>query len=473
MQHYQNYIAGTWRDSERSLTVMNPSTDEPCASIALASHADADDAMQAARACVNSGALTKVRPAERTAWLLALAQAIRAVTAQGTALLALENGKTQADARGEWEEAARYCEYYARMADKLEGRSIPLGEDYVDFTQYVPHGVSLHIIPWNFPVGLAARSLAPALAAGNAVVIKSPEVSPVALTVLLKACEQAGLPQGAVQLLCAEGADVGAYLVSHPETDHIVFTGSVPTGQHIMQSAAQYATPTVMELGGKSAGIVCADAQLDKVLESVRNGIFFNAGQVCSALARLLVHRSRYEEVKQAVVDLAEGLSVGPAADNPDITPLISRQQQERVLAMLQNARDEGANILCGGTAPDLPGYFINPTIIAATPDLTIAREEVFGPALVIMPYDDEAEAVHMANDSPYGLVAGVFGESLNQTLRLSGQLRAGQVFVNEWFAGGVETPFGGFGLSGFGREKGQEAIYGYVRTRNIAIRLS
>ncbi|EPM4280945.1 aldehyde dehydrogenase family protein [Vibrio alginolyticus] len=472
MMHYLNYIDGEWCDSEQALTVMNPGTAEAYATIAEATITDADRAMAAARRVVNQGLLSDVRPAVRTEWMLKAAAAIREMVDEGGLVACRENGKSLQDAKDEFLESARYFEYYAGMADKLEGTSIPLGKDYVDFTQYVPFGVSVQIVPWNFPVSICARSLAPALAAGNAVVIKSPEISPLAMTLLIQAIEKAGFPKGTINLLCGKGSVVGSHLVQHQEVDQIVFTGSVPTGQHILQDSAQRATPSVMELGGKSAAIALKDANLETLLKSVQVGIFFNAGQVCSAMSRLLIQKERYEEVKAAVVEMAKSLTIGQGESQPDITPLVSADQQARVLEMIEQAKADGANILTGGYAPDLSGYFVAPTVIEATPDMRIAQEEVFGPVLVITPFETEQEAVEIANGTDFGLVAGVFGESLNQTLRVAQQLRGGQVFINEWFAGGIETPFGGVGLSGFGREKGQEAIYSYVQTRNIAIRL-
>lgn len=472
MQHYLNFIDAKWKDSDNHLTVMNPATGEAYATIAQASIEDADLAMASARHCINQGLLSDVRPAQRVTWMLKAAEEIRKISEEAALLLCLENGKSLDIARDEFIESARYFEYYAGITDKIEGTSIPLGKDYIDFTQYVPMGVSVQIVPWNFPVSICARSLAPALAAGNAVVVKSPEISPLAMTLLFKAIEKAGFPKGAVNLLCGKGSDVGSHLVKHPQTNQIVFTGSVLTGQRILRDAAERATPSVMELGGKSAAIALEDVDLDNLLNSVKIGIFYNAGQVCSAMSRLLVHRSRYDEVKSAVVDLAQNLSIGNGEDNPDLTPLVSKNQQQQVLKIVEAARQEGAVILTGGDTPDLNGYFVTPTIIEASQNMTIAQQEVFGPVLVIMPFDDEDNAVAMANGTDFGLVAGVFGESLNQTLRVANRLVAGQVFINEWFAGGIETPFGGVGLSGFGREKGQEAIYSYVQTRNIGIRL-
>lgn len=472
MQHYLNYIDGQWRDSSRQLTVMNPSTGEPYATIAQAGIEDANLAMTSARRCVNQGLLTDLRPAQRLTWMLKAAEEIRKITEEAALVLCLENGKNLNTARDEFIEAARYFEYYAGIADKIEGISVPLGKDYINFTQYQPMGVSVQIVPWNFPVSICARSLAPALAAGNAVVVKSPEISPIAMTLLFKAIEKAGFPQGAVHLLCGKGSEIGTHLVKHSETNQIVFTGSVPTGQRILKDAAERATPSVMELGGKSAAIALADVDLDTLLSSVKSGIFYNAGQVCSAMSRLLVHHSRYEEVKKAVVDLAQGLSIGTGEDNPDLTSVVSKNQQQQILQMIESARKEGAAILTGGNAPDLNGYFVSPTIIEASHEMSITQQEVFGPVLVIMPFNDEEQAIEMANGTDFGLVAGVFGEGLSQTLRVANKLIAGQIFINEWFAGGVETPFGGVGLSGFGREKGQEAIYSYVQTRNIGIRL-
>jgi aldehyde dehydrogenase (NAD+) len=473
--HWLNFIDGTWTDSEQHLTVNNPGTTEPVATIAQASVADAERALQAARRCADSGELTRARPAQRVTWLLEIAAQIRAVTEEGAWVLCQENGKSLRDARDEFIEAARYFEYYAGMADKIEGTSIPLGNGYMDFTVYDPMGVSLQIVPWNFPVSICARSLAPALAAGNAVVIKSPEISPLGLCVLLQAIERAGLPQGAVNLICGRGREVGAYMAGHRAVNQIVFTGSVGTGQSILRAAAEHAIPSVMELGGKSAAVVFPDADREQLLASVRNGIFFNAGQVCSAMSRLLVHRSLYEEVVADVVAMAENLAVGLGQDNPDLTPVISAGQLQGIEAMCRRAEEEGAVVATGGEAlSGMRGHFMAPTVFRdVTPQMQIAQAEVFGPVLAVIAFDTEEEAIAIANGTEFGLVAGVFTQDLNRALRCARRLRAGQVFINEWYAGGIETPFGGVGLSGFGREKGQEALYSYVRTKNLAVRIA
>ncbi|NUT78483.1 aldehyde dehydrogenase family protein [Pseudomonas sp. C1C7] len=473
--HWLNYIDGQWVDSIQRLTVNNPGTAEPLATIAQATVADAERALQAARRCADSGELTRARPAQRVTWMLRIAEEIRAVADEGAWVLCQENGKRLSDAKDEFIEAARYFEYYAGMADKIEGTSIPLGNGYMDFTLYDPMGVSAQIVPWNFPVSICARSLAPALAAGNAVVIKSPELSPLGMCVLIRAIAKAGLPHGAVNLICGRGREVGSHLVGHRSVDQIVFTGSVPTGQSILRDAAQHAIPSVMELGGKSAAIAFADANLEQLLSSVQWGIFFNAGQVCSAMSRLLVQRDIYEEVVAAVVTMAEGLSVGLGQDNADLTPVVSAGQLTGIEALCRRAIDDGAVAVTGGEAfADRAGHFMRPTVFRdVTPDMCIAQEEVFGPVLAIMPFDTEEEAIAIANGTDFGLVAGVFTQDISRAMRCTRRLKSGQVFVNEWYAGGIETPFGGVGLSGFGREKGQEALYSYVRTKNVAIRVA
>jgi aldehyde dehydrogenase (NAD+) len=473
--HWLNYIDGEWCDSARSLTVDNPATGEPLATIAEAGSDDAERALAAARRCADRAELTRVRPAQRVTWLLRIAEEIRAVADEGAWVLCHENGKSLRDAKDEFTEAARYFEYYAGLADKIEGTSIPLGDGYMDFTVYDPMGVSAQIVPWNFPVSICARSLAPALAAGNAVVVKSPELSPLGMCVLFEAIAKAGLPKGAVNLLCGPGRQIGAQLVDHRHVDQIVFTGSVPTGQSILRAAASRAIPSVMELGGKSAAVVFADADRRQLLDSVKSGIFFNAGQVCSAMSRLLVQREVYDEVVDAVVALAEGLRAGPGCDDPDLTPVISAGQLGQIEALCRRAVEEGARLATGGAAfGERAGFFMRPTVFRdVAPAMRIAQEEVFGPVLAVIPFDTEEEALAIANGTEFGLVAGVFTQDISRAMRCARRLKAGQVFVNEWYAGGIETPFGGVGLSGFGREKGQEALYSYVRTKNVGIRVA
>ena len=470
---YRNFLAGVWVAGEQVLDVEDPATGDIVAEAPVAGERTLALAVDAARASVERGDLSAMTPRHRAELMRRIAGEIRKVAVEGAPLLTRESGKRLSDARGEFDEAADYFDYYGGMADKIEGKQIPLGPDYVDYTILEPVGVSAQIVPWNFPVSLAARSLAPALATGNAVIVKSPELDPLSLTVLGRALEAAGVPEGAVSILNGIGANLGAKLVASSAIDQIIFTGSVPTGQAILRAAAENVTPSLMELGGKSAAVAFDDADLDALMDSVRSGIFFNAGQVCSAMSRLLVQRKLYDRAVDACAALADGLVVGHGLDNADHTPVISARQLTMIMDAVEGAGRAGVRAAAGGGRLDRPGYFMAPTVFRdVAPDAVIAREEVFGPVLCMTPFDSEEEAIRIANGTEYGLVAGVFTQDLSRAHRVASRLRAGQVFVNEWFAGGISTPFGGVGKSGFGREKGVEALLNYVRTKNIAIKL-
>ncbi|ANU06449.1 aldehyde dehydrogenase family protein [Paraurantiacibacter namhicola] len=471
----RNFVAGEWRggDGGESIAVEDPASEERVLDAAIAGSESLDVAIGAAKDCVARGAISDMLPAERAALLRRIAAEIRTLAQKGSPLLARESGKRLEDAQGEFAEAAAYFEYYSGLADKIEGRSIPLGPGLADFTVLEPYGISAQIIPWNYPVSLAARSLAPALAAGNCAILKAPELDPAALLMLGHAIDRAGVPKGAVSILNGIGADLGARLVRSPDVDQIVFTGSVATGQAILHAAADIVTPALVELGGKSAAIAYADADADALVESVKWGIFNNAGQVCSAMSRLLVHRSRHAEIMERLVAMAGSLSVGDGLSNHDHTPQISAAQLDRVEAMVARARSDGQEVATGGARIDRPGHFMAPTILDnVDPASPIAQEEVFGPVLCVTPFDSEDEAIALANGTEFGLVAGLFTRDIGVALRTANRLRAGQVFVNKWFAGGIQTPFGGVGKSGFGREKGAEALLNYVRTKNIAVAL-
>ena len=476
--YYQNYVDGQFVDgSADRIVVDNPGTGAPLAEQASANAEDIDAAVAAARRCHESGVLSAMRPVERGRMVRAIGDYLLENIDDVAQLLTLEAGKPLWESVVEIEGAARYFEYYGNQAETLEGRSIPLGKDYYDFTTYEPRGVSAQIIPWNYPLEMTARGMAAALATGNTVVIKSPELDPLTHLHIARAAEAAGFPPGAVNILCGVGSEAGAALSAHPDIDQVVFTGSVPTGVAIATAAAQNVVPCVLELGGKSAAIVCADADLDNLIDSVRWGIYFNAGQVCSAMSRLIVHESIAGEVRQRIVALAESLSVGPGIDRPEfganMGAMISKGQRDRAVGMVARAREAGADIATGGLAPDEAGFFLAPTVIAGvTRDMEIARSEVFGPVLSMLTYQDEPEAIAIANDSDYGLVGGVFTRDIDGAMRVAQRIRTGQVFVNEWYAGGVETPFGGYKKSGYGREKGREALMNYVQTKNIGIRI-
>ena len=325
---------------------------------------------------------------------------------------------------------------------------------------------------------MTARSVSAALTTGNTCVIKTPELDPITNRYIALAAEHAGLPQGIVNIICGWGHEAGDALTSHPDVNQIVFTGSVETGIQVASNAAKNVVPCVLELGGKSGAIVLPDADQKNLIDSVRWGIFFGAGQVCSAMSRLIVHESIHDDVLAQVEELAKKIKTGPGQDYPtfgdNMGAMISEHQRDRAEGLCQNAVNEGAKIQTGGHKLNNQGFFLEPTIISdVTPQMEIAQTEVFGPVLSVMRYSTEEEALSIINSTEYGLVGGVFTKDLNKAHRLSQKIRAGQIFINEWFAGGVETPFGGFGKSGYGREKGREALWNYVQTKNIASKLS
>ncbi|KIC30614.1 aldehyde dehydrogenase family protein [Leisingera sp. ANG-M6] len=476
--YWQNYIDGAWADGGAGrISVTDPATGERIAEHALADVGDVDRAVQAARQVHLSGALTAMRPIERGRMVQAMGRYLLDHKDEIARILTLEQGKPLWESHVEVEGAALYFEYYGNQASTVEGRSIPLGAGYMDWTEYEPFGVSAQIIPWNYPVEMTARSLSAALATGNACVIKSPEMTPLTNAYLAQAAEAAGFPPGAVNVVCGLGRDAGAALAGHPDVNQIVFTGSVPTGIAIASAAARNVVPCVLELGGKSAAIVHEDADLDAFENDIRWGIYFNAGQVCSAMSRVIVHESRHDELVERAAAVAKSLSVGPGIDRPgfgaNMGAMVSDGQRDRAVSMIARAEAQGAQVAAGGRKPNRPGAFLEPTVLSGvTRDMEIASQEVFGPVLSVLSFRDEAQAIEIANSTDYGLVAGVFTADLARATRAARQLRAGQVFVNEWYAGGVETPFGGYGKSGYGREKGREALWNYVQTKNIAIRL-
>ncbi len=476
--YWQNYIDGAWVDGGSGrIDVIDPGTGEKLCEHALADAADVDRAVSAARRVHLSGALSDLRPVERGRMVQAMGRYLLEHKDAIARVLTREQGKPLWEAHIEIEGAARYFEYYGNQAETVEGRSIPLGSGYFDFTTYEPFGVSAQIIPWNYPLEMTARGLSAALATGNTCVVKTPELTPCSNAWFADAAEAVGLPTGAVNILCGLGHEAGAALCSHAHTNQIVFTGSVNTGIAIATAAAQNVVPCVLELGGKSAAIVHEDADLEAFENDIRWGIFFNAGQVCSAMSRVLVHKSRHDELVERAASIAKSLSVGPGIDRTDyganMGAMVSEGQRDRAAGMISDAVAQGAIVAAGGRKMNQPGAFLEPTVLSGiSPDMTIAQEEVFGPVLSVLPFGSDAEAIEIANSTEYGLVGGVFTKDVDRAMQAARQIRAGQVFVNEWFAGGVETPFGGYGKSGYGREKGREALWNYVQTKNVAIKL-
>ncbi|MBT8459159.1 MAG: aldehyde dehydrogenase family protein [Boseongicola sp.] len=475
---WQNYIDGAWSDGGGGrIDVVNPGTGDDLAAHALADAGDVDRAVRAAERVHASRVLTDMRPIERGRMVQEMGRWLLAHLDEISRVLTLEQGKPLWEAVTEVKGAALYFEYYGNQASTVEGKSIPLGAGYFDFTVNEPYGVSAQVIPWNYPLEMTARGISAALATGNACVVKSPELTPLTNAYFAKAAEAAGFPAGTVNILCGLGQVAGAALVSHRSVRQIVFTGSVQTGIAIASAAAKNVVPCVLELGGKSAAIVHEDADLEAFESDIRWGIYFNAGQVCSAMSRVIVHESRREELLERATEIAQSLSVGPGierdVEGPTMGSMVSDGQRDRAAGMVQVAESQGARVVTGGRKLNRPGAFLEPTVLdGVTSDMTIAQEEVFGPVLSVMSFSDDEEAIEIANSTDYGLVGGVFTKDLDRATRVAQRMRAGQIFINEWFAGGIETPFGGFGKSGYGREKGREALWNYVQTKNVAMKL-
>ena len=473
-------IDGDWVGSaaREVITSIDPANREPVAEVPRGKAADIDRAVEAARRAFEASEWSEMVPAERGRILLRLAGRIREKQEEVARLETLDSGKPISQSRVDVEVAARYCEYFAGVADKILGETIPVRPDILDYTLREPFGVTAHIVPWNYPIQIAARGVAPALAAGNTAVLKPAEDTPVTAIKLAEMAQEAGLPDGVLNVVTGYGKEAGAALVSHPGIDHVTFTGSVPTGIGVMKAAAENVKPVTLELGGKSPNIVFGDADLDEALTWVVRSIVQNAGQTCSAGSRLVVERSIHDEFVSRVVEKMESLTIGPGMEDPDLGPIVSEKQLRRILGYIEVARTDGGTILTGGGRPrvdDLPdGFFFEPTVLDdLTPEHRLAREEIFGPVLTVLAFETVDEAVKIANSTVYGLIAGIWTNDINKAHWVASRVRAGQIFVNNYGAGGgIEMPFGGYGKSGFGREKGLESLKGYTQLKNVAVKL-
>lgn len=453
---------------------------DPCAGQAVADVA-AGDATDVARAVDAAAAAAPAwrarRPIERGRILLAIAAKIREKAAELSALERMETGKPSWQAPFEIEIAAQYFEFYGGLANIFHGETIGLGSGYHSYTSREPYGVVGVITPWNAPLNQAARGIAPALAAGNTVVAKPSEFTSGTTVALARmACEECGLPPGVFNVVLGAGEACGAAVVSHPLVRKVAFTGSVRAGREIGKIAAERIIPLTLELGGKSPNIIFDDADLAAAVPGAVRAFTGNAGQVCLAGSRLLVQASIHDKVVAALAEAVAAIKVGPQADAL-VGPITTGAQYERVRAYFDIAQQDGAKTVIGGELTKDPawgdGWFVPPTIYAGVNNqMRIAREEIFGPVLVVIPFEDEAEAIRIANDTDYGLAAGIWTQNLSRAHRVAAAIEAGQIYVNEYQAGGVETPLGGFKTSGYGREKGIEALHHYTQLKCVTIKL-
>ncbi len=458
--------------------VHDPSTGEVLVAMEAAGAELVAEAVESAGAAY-AGAWGAAAPSERGRVLLRIAAAIRGRTGELAALEATDAGIPLSLARSDAEVAARYFEFYAGVADKLGGETIPLGSGFLDYTLRQPWGVCAVVVPFNFPLQQVSRSVSAALAAGNAVVVKASERSPLVATELARLCVEAGLPPGTFNVVHGLAA-TGEALVAHEHVSHVTLTGSRPVGSAVMALCARRVVPLTLELGGKSAQIVLHESQLEPAAAAIAGVMFRTSGQACSAGSRVLVREDLHERLSARLVEHARALRVGVATDEAvSVGPLISPEQRDRVLASVEEAVGAGARLRAGGApaAGTVParGNFVAPAVLdGVDPDAAISRHELFGPVLGITPVTDAQHALELANDSEFGLAAGVWTSDIGEALALARDLQVGQVFVNNYGSGGgVELPFGGWKGSGFGREKGVEALASYSQLKNVCVKLA
>ncbi len=454
---------------------LDPSNGRPFALVARCGSAEITQAVEAARHTYER-TWRRTSAAERGAVCRAVARAVRAERGPLAELESLDTGKPISQALVDVDVAARYFDFYGGTVEALSGETVLAQPDLLAFTVREPYGVCGHIIPWNYPLQVAARTIAPALATGNCCVLKPAEEASLSSLRLGELALEAGLPAGALNVVPGLGEEAGAALTGHPDVDHLAFTGSREVGELVMAAAARSIVPVTLELGGKSPHIVFPDFDIERALPLITGSITEHAGQNCSAGSRLIIHASVHDKVLSRLADAFRSLRIGPGATDPDMGPLISAKQRARVLAYMEQGKEDCRLITGGGTPQGSrygQGFYVEPTILAeVTAKHTVFNEEIFGPVLCVSSFETLDEAVHLAESTSYGLSAGVWTRDLATAHHIAGELRVGQVFVNNYSAaGGVELPFGGYKRSGIGVEKGFEALREYSRCKTIAIR--
>lgn len=482
LQRFENTIGGrqTGAAGGEWVETFDPFTGRPWAKIPRCGVADVEAAVQAAQAAFTSGPWAQMKPTARGKLLRRFA-AIMAENADRLAEIETrDNGKLIAEMSAQCKYAPEWFEYFGGLADKIEGAVIPIDkQDMFNFTRHEPLGVVACIVPWNSPILLLTWKLAPALAAGNTIVIKPSEFASAAILELVKLFEQAGFPPGVVNTVTGYGGEVGEPLCAHPLVRKIAFTGGDVAGRKVYEAAARDFKGVTLELGGKSPNIVFADANLDNAVKGAISGIFAATGQTCIAGSRLLVQKSIEKEFTSRLVEFAAKARMGdPKRFETQVGPVTTQQQHRRVVDYIDIAKQEGAKVLLGGGLPEDPafgdGWFVQPTIFGSVNNrMRIAQEEVFGPVLSVIPFEDEDEAIAIGNDIDFGLAAGVWTSSIPKAFKMSEKLQAGIVWVNTYRAVSFMSPFGGYKASGIGRESGQHAIFEFLQTKSVWISLS
>ncbi|PCF93936.1 aldehyde dehydrogenase family protein [Vreelandella nigrificans] len=474
----QALIGGQWVNTATTIQVEAPATGELLARIARCQADDVEAAVQAARQAFagQSGEWASWSARQRSEWLLRFADVIEVHHEQLAELECADTGKPMTQAKGDIAACARYFRFYGGAADKLHGETIPFETDFAVMTLREPYGVCAQIIPWNYPAQIFGRCVAAALAAGNTVVLKPAEDACLSVLRLAELAVSHSLPAGALNVVPGFGYEAGAALASHPFIDHLSFTGSPETGTQVAQAAAQHHVPVTLELGGKSPQLVFADADLDAALPAVVRGIIQNAGQTCSAGSRLLVQRDIADSVVANLCERFAALRCDTGEADADCGPLINARQKAKLEVRLAAAEADGIRVAAKGqlaVSASAGGHFVLPQLLTDIPEgHEVLREELFGPVLVVQVFEDEAEALALANSTDFGLCAGIWTRDGGRQLRLAKGIRSGQVFINNYgAAGGVELPFGGVGRSGHGREKGFEGLRSYTRIKTIAIK--
>ncbi len=477
IKNYKLLINNEWLDASdgKTFSVSNPANGEEIATVASASREDVQKAILSARKAFDEGPWPKMNALQRGNVLRKVADALSRRADEFADLETADVGKPIAESRAfDIPMTVEAFSYYASLIVSVSGEHIPAGEGLLDYTIKEPMGVVAAITPWNFPLSLAVRKLAPALAAGNTVVVKPSSLAPLSTVLLGEIFLEAGLPEGVVNIVTGSGSTVGDELAKSPLVDKISFTGSTEVGESVMCCSAEQIRSTSLELGGKSPAIVLKDADLDRTVKGILFGAFLNQGECCCALTRILVEESVYEEFLELLVEKTKNIRVGvPTDQQTQMGPLISKEHLDKTLEYIKSGLEEGARLVCGGNAPVgsqfEKGYYLEPTVFAdVTSDMRIYREEIFGPVLCVSSFEDEEALINAANDTAYGLAAGIFTENDRKAHVIARQLKAGTVWLNIANFVMSNAPYGGYGLSGLGRELGKEGLEMYMQTKNV-----